>query len=850
MQVLPQALHALADYNQFILYKLIPNAGGFQKIPVNPRTREPFPKGSDWQKKPEYMADFATASANCITGYGVGFLFTPSDPFFFLDIDDCLIDGKWSPLALELCGAFNGAAVEISASGSGLHIFGKYNRLPPHSNKNTALGLELYTEWRFVALTGTGIIGDVASTFDLTTVAGKYFKPHADASGALWSNEPVEQWNGPKDDATLIERMLSSKSAASVFGGKSNFQALWGADEDVLSRLYSDTDRPFDASQADAALAQHLAFWTGNNCERMLGLMWLSGLVRDKWHRDDYLQRTILRACGLQKEFYCEVDLSVVEKFGATRIDAASESQRVYAESIRARAVSAADDTTAQLLCSVPTSAKMWIDNADKTPQEIAKMLTPAAEKQILKAERVEGYQYLSADLQIERFDGCVYIQDLHRIFTPRGSLMKTEQFNAMFGGYVFQLDGSGDKVTRKAWEAFTESQCVRFPKADTSVFKPKAAPSELINQDGFLAVNTYVPVETPRLPGDVSPFLNHVEKLLPDANDRAILIAYMAAVVQHKGVKFQWCPLIQGTQGNGKTLFTRCVAFAIGARYTHMPKASDLTNKFNGWLLNKIFIGVEDIYVSESRREILDELKPMITGERQEIQLKGADQFTTDICANFILNSNHKDAVRKTEDDRRFAVFYTAQQSAEDIVRDGMGGAYFERLYAWLNTGGYAMVNEYLSTYSIPDALNPAIGSHRAPNTSSTAEAIQMGLGSVEQEILEAIEEQRLGFAKGWASSVALERILRDMRAERSIPRCKRAELMRSLGYVRHPHLPNGRATTVCGIDDNKKPILYVKKGHISTVNEIDPAKVVKLYLDAQATVMGSVGTAEEVFK
>ena len=177
-----------------------------------------------------------------------------------------------------------------------------------------------------------------------------------------------------------------------------------------------------------------------------------------------------------------------------------------------------------------------------------------------------------------------------------------------------------------------------------------------------------------------------------------------MAACVQHQGVKFQWAPLLQGTEGNGKTLFTRCVAAAVGRRYTHYPKAMDIDNKFNGWLMDKVFIGVEDIFVPDHRREVLETLKPMITGgDGLEIQLKGVDQITADVCANFMLNSNHKDAIRKTRNDRRFAVFFTAQQSAEDLARDGMAGDYFPNLYEWLRGGGYAAIAYFLSTYDIP---------------------------------------------------------------------------------------------------------------------------------------------------
>ncbi len=860
MQTLPAALSALGQFRQFILYKLIPSAtaGKFNKIPVNPFTRAPYPKGGDWQKDPAQMTDFATAAANCIQGYGVGFLFTPNDPFFFLDIDNCLNpDGQtWSPLALELLGAFPGAAVEVSSSGRGLHVFGVGVPSVAHSNKNTDLDLEFYTESRFVALTGSGAIGDAGTNhaLNLTPVLSKYFPQSVAVNREMWSSEPVDDWAGPEDDDELIAKMLSARTAANVFSGKPNLQALWECDEDALAKSYPDSVRAFDASSADAALAQHLAFWTGNNCDRIYLLMWRSGLVRDKWSRDDYLERTILRAISLQDRFYCEIDTSIADKFGAGRIDASSDAQRDFAERIRAQVVAKSNEVHATLLCQTRTSAKFWLDNQDKTPEQLVAMLKPVESVptaiSALSPELVSGYQYLGATLMIEHFAGCVYIRDMHRILTPNGALLKSEQFNAMYGGYVFQVDERGDKTTRKAWDAFTESQCVRFPKVDTTIFKPMSAPGGFIENNGFTAVNTYVPIETPRVRGDLTPFLTHLNKLLPNERDREILISYMAACVQHKGVKFQWCPLIQGTAGNGKTLLTRCVKFAVGDRYSYMPKAKDLTSKFNAWLVGKLFIGVEDIYVPESKKETLEELKPMITGgDGYEIEGKGVDQYNTHLCCNFILNSNHKDAIRKTSDDRRFALFYTAQQTELDLVRDGMDGEYFPKLYAWLDAEGYAIVNEYLQTYTIKDEYNPAKACHRAPETSSTTEAIKIGMGSVEQEIIEAIAEGRMGFAGGWVSSVALEMLLKDLRAERAIPQNKRREVMKSLGYDLHPMLNDGRVTSPIAIDGFKKPRLYVKGGHLS-LNCASPADVARMYTEAQGTSPVATGKASEIFK
>lgn len=866
MFTLPEALKPLTLYPQFLLYKLVWDEVKQKnnKIPLSPHTLQAYPKGSDWQKDPSSTATYDHVAAllpQLPEGYGVGYLFTPADPFFFVDIDKCLQpDNTWSPIAMDIMGRLDGAAVEVSQSGRGLHIFGTGAVPANHANKNVPLNIEMYTQWRFVALTGLNAIGSASKDCSggLPMLVNAYFSPKA-SDVSEWSTTAVPEYNGPEDDEELIKRAIESSSAGAIFGGRATFTDLFTANESVLAVAYPDNEghRVYDGSSADAALAQHLAFWTGKNCERIERIMKMSALVRDKWDREDYLIRTITRAVGMQTAVYstgaAAIDTALAEKFGAVKLRAASDAQRNYGESIRARKLAEVehDEETAKRLARIPT-ARVWIDNETRTAQEIAAMVTPVGEASDPLGDTsegpklVSGFQYLAADQQLEHFKGCVYVQDRHRVFTPNGAMLKLDQFNATYGGYIFQLDESGDKVTRKAWEAFTESQIIRYPKAESVCFKPNLPSGAIVTIEGQKLVNTYVLVKTERYAGDITPFTTHLEKLLPVEGDRRILLAYMAACIQHKGIKFQWAPLIQGEEGNGKSLLTRVLRFAIGKKYYHSPKASELGGKFNAWLRDKIIIGVEDIYVSEHRLEVLEALKPIITGEDAEVEVKGVDSIMSDICANFIFNTNHKDALKSHVKGRRYAIFYTAQQSKEDIQRDGMDGDYFPNLYNWLNNGGYAMVNEYLSTYEIPDELNPAGKCHRAPETSSTHEALSASLGGVEQEIIEAIEENRHGFAGGWVSSVHLDKLLQHTRLTRAIPQNKRRGILQALGYDWHPALSDGRVNNPITIDDHKKPRLYIRKGHIhadlKTVSE-----VVKAYVDAQTDSV--TGAAKEVF-
>ncbi len=442
---------------------------------------------------------------------------------------------------------------------------------------------------------------------------------------------------------------------------------------------------------------------------------------------------------------------------------------------------------------------------------------------------------------QLGIFHGCTYVQSLDTVLIPGGYLLNKSRFDTMYGGYSFVLDRENAKMAKGAWDAFTRSQAMRFPKAQDICFRPECAPGEVIVEAGQKLANIWWPVETASVPGDVGPFLTHVGKLFPDERDRAIILAYMAAIIQHKGAKFQWCPVIQGCEGNGKTLLISCLEQAIGERYTHLPNAQDLGGnggKFTGWLRGKLLIGVEEISVSH-KLEILEVLKPLITNRRGEIQGKGQDQVTGDNRANFVMCCNPKGAIPVTADKRRYAIFHTPQQTAADLTRDGMDGAYFPKLYAWLRSGGYAHVTHWLGAHTIPDELNPATTAHRAPSTTSTAEALEASLGPVEQEILEAVGRDDAGFKGGWISSIMLGKLLE----RKSISLRRQVEILTALGYVVHPHLNGGRVDNPV-LPDGAKPRLYLRAGHLA-LNETRRAEVARMYSAAQGGMAGVLQAA-----
>src|SRR5690606_30146922 len=90
------------------------------------------------------------------------------------------------------------------------------------------------------------------------------------------------------EDQELIKRALRAKNGQ-------HFRRLWQGD---WGGLYG------SHSEADLALCNMLAFWTGRDLDRMDRLFRLSGLYRAKWEREDYRDRTIRKAVEGTSQVY------------------------------------------------------------------------------------------------------------------------------------------------------------------------------------------------------------------------------------------------------------------------------------------------------------------------------------------------------------------------------------------------------------------------------------------------------------------------------------------------------------------------------------------------------------------
>jgi len=436
-----------------------------------------------------------------------------------------------------------------------------------------------------------------------------------------------------------------------------------------------------------------------------------------------------------------------------------------------------------------------------------------------------DGTAYAGASAMVSLFAGYVYVQDVHQMATPSGHMLDKAQFDAdeRFAKRTYQMKYDTTKPADSAWDAFIQSEVSPGVKVRGTRFDPREPEGAIIIVDSLRFVNIWRALDIRMVHGDAARFVDHIRKLLPHGDDALILLCYLATMVQYKGVKAKWAPFLQGVEGNGKSLIGDYIMrYCLGSRYTHKARADKLDGQFNAVFYGKLFIQVDDI---EAKKSVWGTLKTMITDPWMEIEPKGVDKVTREVCMNFIFTANPKDGLKKSANDRRVCPLFCAQQEVADLVRDGMKdshdseeSAYFKAFFHWLDhEDGLAIVADYLEHFEIDPRYNFAGDCTRAPRTTSTDEALKVGHGLARQRVEELIAaDDTPGLKGGWVNWTKFNQLL-DADAEgRNIGPGERREMLTQMGYIRHPGLNPGTRSegqVANKLNDGSKPYLWIKR-------------------------------------
>jgi Protein of unknown function (DUF3987) len=247
----------LQDIPRWVLWKSELRHNQWTKIPIRAHDHRTNASVTD----PETWASFDdTVDSYSLGGFdGIGYVLAVDDPIAGVDLDKCRdpqtgVIEAWACRIVERLRSYT----EISPSGRGLRIFA-FGYLPDGGRKKGPV--EMYDDGRFLTVTGHHLAGTPPSLEvrldELHAVHAELFPP-------------------PPPPSAPRELALTDHDVLALAFGASNgakVRALWRGD----------TTGYASPSEADAALAAHLAFWCGRDVTQMDRMFRASGLMRKKW---------------------------------------------------------------------------------------------------------------------------------------------------------------------------------------------------------------------------------------------------------------------------------------------------------------------------------------------------------------------------------------------------------------------------------------------------------------------------------------------------------------------------------------------------------------------------------------
>jgi putative DNA primase/helicase len=249
------------------------------KVPYNAQTlhRASSTNSRTW-------SDFSTVwdliTQHPKTYAGIGFMFSPDDPYVGIDFDDCLEDGELKPWAREMVDLMQPTYTEVSPSGNGIKMWIKADKI--RKEKRVSIGkhrggggIEIYDKGRYFTVTGK-LFGEA------TTVA-------ENQAGLDQLMQKV--WDDPKpktkpqrkpttmdqDDSELLDIALKD----------AKFNGLWNGNWE---------GKYTSQSEADLGFCNKLAYYWNKDFNAIDRMFQQSGLYREKWDREDIKNNTIDKA--------------------------------------------------------------------------------------------------------------------------------------------------------------------------------------------------------------------------------------------------------------------------------------------------------------------------------------------------------------------------------------------------------------------------------------------------------------------------------------------------------------------------------------------------------------------------
>lgn len=379
------------------------------------------------------------------------------------------------------------------------------------------------------------------------------------------------------------------------------------------------------------------------------------------------------------------------------------------------------------LLRSIPLSQAEQIGI-----QESIRSYTTWTKKQIdsivaqLKRRHRQMFGNTTLDELMEEY---TYIANLHHYYKRDSrELLKPEGFVSLFQ----HLDGD-IKDRALSGEGIVKVMGLKFDPSEPEMFQ----------RYNSTYLNLWQGLTDYGTPGDYTPWLKHMEALVPCEAERIHLLDWLAYTLQYPGTKINHGVVLNGPQGAGKDSMLYPVVKALGRHSRDVP-AGALLSDFNDWVMDSKLVIVQEVDLGNHRDavRVSNQLKSVLAAPPEEILInrKGIPGFYVSNICSLIMLTNEADPIRITHGDRRYFVIETPLRVTDDANQPIAGWReYFASFWSWMEGGAWKYVVNYLLTRDV-SSFEPK---SPPPMTDAKAEVIKAGYSPLGRLLLHMYEDK-----------------------------------------------------------------------------------------------------------
>jgi hypothetical protein len=307
-------------------------------------------------------------------------------------------------------------------------------------------------------------------------------------------------------------------------------------------------------------------------------------------------------------------------------------------------------------------------------------------------------------DMTVQQMElDCVWIADgsmVGRISDPQQVLSFTDFAGLTAASTTMRTEGGRVRPIANAvlWKQSSCRQTVQ-----TRTFHAGAGPI-CRDPDGKAALNAWRPISRAPALVDVSPFLDQVGYLFPDATEREIFLDWLAHLEQRPDElpHYGWLHIAEHT-GTGRNWLASLLARVWrGYVAPNVDLPALLESQFNGQLAGRVLAIVDEVQegAGENPYRHTNRLKSLVNAEYRDLNPKFGRQYREHNSCRWLVFSNHENALPMNDMDRRWRVVKHATAPREPDV--------YAALYARLADAEFVnAVGAYLLQRDI-DAFNP----------------------------------------------------------------------------------------------------------------------------------------------